>query len=114
MYQIPPLEPRNVTPWEVPFEQRLAELRRAVQEGRKTVAYLYEKADAGTFRYRAYNMCQALQRGQSWSGAYFFEHELELLQPCLYWVQLAILVRFKWGPRLEEFLQALTRAEIPV
>jgi glycosyltransferase involved in cell wall biosynthesis len=113
MYQIPPLEPRNVTPWEIPFEQRLADLRRAVQNGRKTVAYLYEKADAGTFRYRAYNMCQALQRSQRWTGAYFFEHELELLQPCLEWVQTAILVRFRWGPKLEVFLQALARAHIP-
>jgi hypothetical protein len=113
MYHIAPLAPRNVTPWEVCFEQRLAKLREAIDQGRRTVAYLYEMADAGTFRYRAYNMCQALQGSRRWSGAYFFENELELLEPCLEWVQAVIIVRFKWGPKLERFLQALTRARIP-
>ena len=49
-------EARYRDPWDVPFEDRFATLRKAEIR----VAYYYHQPDNSTFRYRCYNMAQAV------------------------------------------------------
>src|SRR5204863_5250546 len=60
-------------PWTRPFHARLADLK----AGELRVAYFYEQPDNSTFRYRVYNMVQALRASQSKiSASYFFLSDL--------------------------------------
>ena len=55
-------------PWCLTLSQRLARLKRSSPR----IAYFYEEPDNSTFRYRAYNMIQALEAaGSSISASYF-------------------------------------------
>jgi len=67
-FQFPPVPYSD--PWLHPLSERLATLsRRAVR-----VAYFYEEPNNSTFRYRAYNMAQALNATEAGnvSASYFF------------------------------------------
>ncbi len=63
-------------PWQLPFTRRLADLR----AGTRHVAYYYDVPDNSTFRYRCYNMVQALSAmpelaiGASWFAAADLAH----------------------------------------
>ena len=57
-------------PWDVPLEKRLLTL----QHGQRRVAYIYLWPDYYVFRYRAYNMVQALQASSSGTSAAYFTH----------------------------------------
>ena len=64
----------NVTPWHLSFDDRMALLR----AGSPRAAYYYSTPDTSTFRYRAYNIAQALgapeRRGAS--AAWFVEADI--------------------------------------
>jgi glycosyltransferase involved in cell wall biosynthesis len=61
-------------PWLLPLADRLAGLR----AGRRRVLYYYDVPDSSTFRYRAYNMVQALELSGSdaWRGAWAHRADL--------------------------------------
>jgi len=60
-------------PWDIPLRERLGLLK----EGTHRVAYFAPKADSGSFRYRCYNMTQALNAGSKRvSTSYFFLTDL--------------------------------------
>ena len=65
-------------PWNIVFKERIGKLRET--SNRKRVAYIYDKPDSGTFRYRAYNPSQALNFSNHWTGSYFFKEEIPLLE----------------------------------
>lgn len=52
-------------PWDIPFDRRIAMLRR----GTPRAAYFYAMPDTSTFRYRAYNVAQTLAALPCRSGA---------------------------------------------
>lgn len=59
-------------PWEVPRETRRAWYR----QGSRRIAYVYERADTSTFRYRIFNMVQALlARPEHGVSASWFTHD---------------------------------------
>lgn len=91
-------------PWNGSFEYRLKELMCYKYEKFKIAVYLYEKPDTSTFRYRAYNMCQALSESAKWRGVYFFENELIRLSDYVKYIDIVILVRFHWSPALARFV----------
>jgi glycosyltransferase involved in cell wall biosynthesis len=63
-----------VDPWDQPLSDRLAALKR----GKYRVAYYYRHPDNSTFRYRVYNMVQALDAaGSEVSGGYFHLGDLD-------------------------------------
>lgn len=64
-------------PWRQPLTERLA----AMAAGRHRVAYFYGTPDSSTFRYRAYNMVQALalDPGCAVQASYFFRDDLDHL-----------------------------------
>jgi hypothetical protein len=56
MVRLAPKE--NIDPilWDVPFNLRLAALRKAAGKGKKVAVLLYGFPDTSTFRYRVYNI----------------------------------------------------------
>ncbi len=72
-------------PWNVAFDQRLAQLKR----GMPRVAYYYATPDTSTFRYRAYNIAQVLDEGvarrdpsASWFTRDDFERIGRVIEAC--------------------------------
>ncbi|MBN2755470.1 MAG: glycosyltransferase family 4 protein [Candidatus Goldbacteria bacterium] len=95
----------NVKPWDISLKKRIKILYEARENGMKTAVYLYESPDSSTFRYRAYNMCQALEFGKKWRGSYFFSYELEKLREYFDFINLAVAVRFRWTEELDLFIK---------
>jgi glycosyltransferase involved in cell wall biosynthesis len=58
-------------PWAIPFEERF----RSLCDGKRRVAYFYERPDTSTFRYRVYNMIQVLRELGDDIGAGFFGND---------------------------------------
>ena len=79
-------------PWDLSFDERMALLMR----GSPRAAYFYTVPDTSTFRYRAYNIAQALtasggRRGPS--AAWFTEAELEQMSRVLDACDVLVLCR---------------------
>lgn len=60
-------------PWKLDFAHRLANL----QPNTRRLAYFYREPDSSTFRYRVYNMIQALGSEGDLSAAYFCDDDLD-------------------------------------
>jgi len=98
-------------PWGISYWQRIKIIKD--NNSKKKVVYIYEQADTSTFRYRAFNMCQALSYSNSWSGSYFFENELELLKDNIADVDIFIFARTRWSLEMDRFLQYVKKYDIP-
>jgi glycosyltransferase involved in cell wall biosynthesis len=91
-------------PWRIPVEERLRNLAR----GQRRVVYFYEHPDARTFRYRVYNMVQALEAVQDGtSAAYFFYDEMDTWDRAIDMADVIVVCRARYNSRLE---RALARA----
>jgi glycosyltransferase involved in cell wall biosynthesis len=97
-------------PWDIDFEQRLKKLENT---SKKKAIYIYEKPDASTFRYRVYNVCQALEFSEYWTGTYFFENELPQLKNVVPYIDVVIFVRTQWSDIINTFFQQLKKHQIP-
>lgn len=80
---IPPFDYH--APWDIGFEQRVELLT----QGQYRVAYYYATPDTSTFRYRAYNVAQALALGSaearvsaSWFTSHDFDRMGRVLESC--------------------------------
>ncbi|MGN0482360.1 MAG: glycosyltransferase [Lachnospiraceae bacterium] len=109
MYNIKPHESINDFPWEISLSNRIQKMLEAKKNGIKVVVYLYEVSDTSTFRYRVYNMCQALELGLRWHGTYFFKNELKEIQHLIDQMDLLVIARFKWCRELEEMIRLLKK-----
>lgn len=94
-----------------PWRDSLATRFGWLDPSRYRVAYLYEQPDGSTFRYRAYNMVDALNRGsRRVSAAWFFEDEWDALADRLGWVDAIVVCRCRYSYRLDTLLaRARTR-----
>lgn len=70
MFKLQPYEFIDAEPWREDLEGRLKKLDRYKSMGFQTVVYVAEWGDQSTFRYRAYNMVQALYGSAKWKGKY--------------------------------------------
>jgi SAM-dependent methyltransferase/glycosyltransferase involved in cell wall biosynthesis len=98
-------------PWKISFWERIKIIKE--KNSKKKVVYIYEEADTSTFRYRIYNMCQALSYSNSWSGSYFFQDELDLLKEYIGGVDIFVFGRTRWSLEIDKFLQYVKRNSIP-
>lgn len=98
-------------PWDIPSINRLKKFN--FLSAKKKVLYIYEKPDASTFRYRVYNVCQALQHSDHWKGTYCFENELDIAEDFLSHVQLVVFVRTPWSYELDRFIHQVKKRKIP-
>jgi glycosyltransferase involved in cell wall biosynthesis len=93
-------------PWIQDFWTRFA----AFRSGPHRVAYLYEKADNSTFRYRVYNMVQTLAASSSGvSAGYFFPSDGEKLEMVLKQADTIVLCRMRYDATVSRTI-ALARS----
>lgn len=78
------------------LDQRLALLR----DGTKRVAYFYEKPDNSTFRYRVYNMMQALEPHEGVSASYFCYADLARLEHFIDRFDVLVICRTRYDDRI--------------
>jgi glycosyltransferase involved in cell wall biosynthesis len=87
-------------PWLIPCATRLERTKR----GRYRIVYLYEAPDNSTFRYRVYNMIQALDTKAEVSATYFTGEELEAVGDILEKIDVLVVVRFRYSHGLNHVI----------
>lgn len=109
LLDIPAIE--YVDPWVTSFGQRLA----ALKAGTRRIAYFYEKPDYGTFRYRAYNMIQALhsEAGEV-SASYFWHDDLEHLELIANRLDVLVVCRTLYDNRVNALISRVKSRDKPV
>lgn len=90
----------SLEPWKTSFEQRLKKLTESKNHSKKIV-YIYEKPDPSSFRYRVYNICQALDLSKQWIGTYFFENEISHIDTIIPSVDVFVFCRVRWSFEVE-------------
>jgi glycosyltransferase involved in cell wall biosynthesis len=101
----------HTMPWERPLTARLKDLQR----GALRVAYVYERAEPGTFRYRCYNMAQAINQADSdMSASYFFLQDLLAIDRLSDYADVLVLVRVRYDSDVERLIRSFRLANKPV
>jgi len=101
----------STMPWERPLLERLALLK----EGTLRVAYVYERAEPGTFRYRCYNMAQAInEHSTKFSASYFFLHDLHSLDSLTDFADVLVLVRVRFDADVDRLIRRFRLQSKPV
>ena len=101
----------NPTPWDLPLSERLLLLK----EGTTRVAYFSELPDQASFRYRCYNMAQALNLYSSrFSGSFFFLSDLFALDNLADSADVLVLSRVRYDGHVHRLIDQFRRAGKPV
>jgi glycosyltransferase involved in cell wall biosynthesis len=98
--QLPPIP--YADPWDETIEDRLRVLTR--QGPSRRVVYLYERPDTSTFRYRIYNMIQALRDDPEIAATWFAEYEIEHLLPLIERCEALVVCRVRYNERVGRLL----------
>jgi glycosyltransferase involved in cell wall biosynthesis len=85
-------------PWAPSLEERV---RRVTAQGAHRVVYLYEVPDTSTFRYRVFNMVEALGSEEGISATWFTGGELPILERLIGNVNTLIICRTRYTARLD-------------
>jgi glycosyltransferase involved in cell wall biosynthesis len=94
-------------PWNLSLRQRLGLLK----AGTHRVAYFAPKPDAGSFRYRCYNMGQALNRGSNTvSASYFFLSDLDHLDNLADYADSLVVFRTPYDTDVDRVMTRFRRA----
>ena len=88
-------------PWCQSQEDRLAALLRPAA---RRVAYLYELPDTSTFRYRCYNMVQALESERDIAAAWFVRADAPALLPLLDRCDTLVVCRVRYDDTVAHLL----------
>lgn len=106
MFEVPSYRAPTAYPWELPLSTRLQMLRR---EDRR-VAYFYESANTSSFRYRAFNMAEAVNQHLSGvSASWFYASDRQALAAVAAEVEVLVVCRAQFTAELAG-LVALARA----
>jgi glycosyltransferase involved in cell wall biosynthesis len=97
---VPPVE--HVDPWNLPIADRLAMLAR----GTTRIAYVYERADNSTFRYRVHNMAEVLNDGGDVSASYFFIADMPRLAEIADLATLLVICRTRYDQHVNQLVTA--------
>jgi glycosyltransferase involved in cell wall biosynthesis len=100
--ELPPRRPWS-DPWEAEsFASRIAALRR----GKTRVAYYYDLPDNSTFRYRAYNMIQALRgHGGGFSASWFCRADSGHFDRIVDCCDVLVICRARYADRLASMIE---------
>jgi glycosyltransferase involved in cell wall biosynthesis len=106
-----PYQVLDSMPWQRSLIERLGDLR----EGTTRVGYLYEEAEPGTFRYRCYNMAQALNdHSKKYSASYFFLHDLQSVDNLADFIDVLVLVRVRFDSEVDRLVRKFRLANKPI
>jgi glycosyltransferase involved in cell wall biosynthesis len=88
-------------PWDWSFADRLKRL----SSGHRRIAYFYEKQDYSTFRYRVYNMIQALEAsGNETTASYFCNADLERMESIVERADVLVVCRSRYTPEIDRMI----------
>jgi hypothetical protein len=88
-----------------PWDWSLAERLRRLSRGCRRIAYFYEKPDSSTFRYRVYNMIQALESSSSGSTASFFcSADLDRMQSIIESTDILVVCRARYSSEIDRLI----------
>ncbi len=88
-------------PWEIPFPDRYAQLRR----GGTRIAYYYHRPDNSTFRYRCYNMAQVVNAAMPGvSAAHFSMYDEPDLDRVVDAADILVVCRARYTDRLNRLV----------
>ena len=108
--QIPLQENRN--PWEVDFAIRSAEYLND-SDLRRRVVVIYDAPNTTSFRYRVYNVKQALD-DTSILLCYFYRYELKSILPYLSYCSCLVLARCQWTLDIQTLIDVAKALRIKV
>ncbi len=99
-------------PWNLPLATRL----RALARGRRRAAYYYEEANNSTFRYRAYNMAQVINRlgDGEYSASWFFQADLHALATIADSADVLVICRSGYNHRVNQLITQFRNRGKPV
>lgn len=83
------------------FFDRLNEIN---DTNKRIIIYIKEEFEVTTFRYRTYNIMQALEKSNQYFATCFLVEELRTISKLIEKIDLIILQRCKWSMELESFL----------
>jgi glycosyltransferase involved in cell wall biosynthesis len=108
--RMPPVE--YADPWTASFESRLAALTRR----HRRIAYFYHRPDTSTFRYRVFNMIEALTSGtgSTTSAAWFQESELPRMDKFIDRADALVVCRARYSPDVGRMIGRAKARGIPV
>ncbi|MEI5996864.1 glycosyltransferase family 1 protein [Paraburkholderia bengalensis] len=89
-------------PWILPLSERVRMLAR----GKRRVAYFYEEPNNSTFRYRAYNMAQVLNHGESEdvSASFFFLQDWARIDEIADLADVLVICRSRYCHRINQLV----------
>lgn len=93
------------------IEKRLSNL---ICSNKKNIIYLKDIFDNSTFRYRTYNMMQAMEESSKYHVNCFLIEEIDFLIQNLNKISCVILQRCKWSFKLESFIYLLKQNRIKI
>jgi glycosyltransferase involved in cell wall biosynthesis len=94
-------QPYYYDPWDWSFGDRL----RRLSCGQRRIAYFYEKPDYSTFRYRVYNMIQALEASTNdTTGSFFCATDLERMQSIVERADVLVVCRSPYTPEIDRLI----------
>ena len=100
--------------YRVPLGERFATMHQFPKHKRSLL--VYKNQDTSTFRYRVYNICQALNLSMCWKATYCFVDEIETVVKMLEKMDLHLIVvsRVMWSRELEFLFAFAHRCGIPI
>ena len=93
------------------FSERYSEL---LSSKKKNILYIKEVFDPSTFRYRAYNVKEAMSHSKNFSIHYFLTSEISYLFSLLSKISIVVFQRAKWSYELDSFIQKLKSLNIKI
>ena len=97
----------SATPWDLSLRQRLALLK----PGTHRVAYFAPKPDAASFRYRCYNMSQALNTSSATvTASYFYLSDLQHLENLADYADSLVIFRTPYDTDVDRVMTRFRRA----
>jgi glycosyltransferase involved in cell wall biosynthesis len=103
---------RYQDPWNQALDDRIRSLMR--RGANRRVAYLYELPDTSTFRYRIYNMIQALQLDPDIAATWFSEREVDRLIPLLDACDALVLCRTRYSRQIARVIGQAQRLRMDI
>lgn len=85
-----------------------------IQSQKKNVIYIKDVFDNSTFRYRTYNVMEAMEDSDRYFVTCFLIKELYSIYNILEKIDLVILQRAKWSFELESFIRILKKKNIKI
>lgn len=96
------------------FYKRLEILKKGLKEGKKLIIYLYNlQENRGTFRYRVFNIYEAMYPSNKYAVSFFYENELEYLINNVHLFSMVVISRFALTQHLESLLAGAKYYGIP-